>query len=291
MNQEHKMIIPKDKIIEIYNKEYLNGVSMVKLSEKYNTYPAYFSMWFKKLNLKARTNKENSRKYHHNENYFETIDTENKAYWLGFIYADGYIVNNRIYNSGGFGVSISEKDRSHLDKLNRDLDSNYRICDYEVKGGYKIGAKYCRLLVSGSKIKEDLIKQGVLPNKTNILKPPILNPELIKHFIRGYLDGDGSIWVALKNDTDRVDCYNVEFIGTDEMLNFINEYLISKGLLSKNYKHSKRREYQIVSSFKFGGNMLAYKVLSHLYENSNIYLDRKYELYLSLKELINSRSL
>ena len=115
-NQEHKMTIPKDKIIEIYNNEYLHGISTVKLGKKYNVSPAYFCRWFNKLGLPIRSNKENSRKYYINHNYFEIINTEEKAYWLGFIYADGYVQSNR--NTKNIGITLSNIDYNHLIKFN-----------------------------------------------------------------------------------------------------------------------------------------------------------------------------
>ena len=65
---------------------------------------------------------------------------------------------------------------------------------------------------------------------------------------------------------------------------------IKPSIAQEKSKLNKRKDGQIVSEFKFGGNQLVYRVLSHLYDNSNIYLDRKYEKYLELKQLIISRS-
>lgn len=281
------MILDDDKIIKIYNEEYLKGISGLKLGQKYNVNDKYFYRRFKKLGLKVRSNKENSRKYHFDENYFEEINTEDKAYWLGFIYADGYVKTK----DNILGIALSIKDKKHLEKFNNCLDSNYPIHEYKTSGGYKKGNGYCRLEVKSDKIKQDLIKHGVVPNKTNILEPPNIKRDLIKHFIRGYLDGDGCIWVGNKNNPKLLERYNIEFLGTDSVLNYINNYLVEEGLLKRMYPHIKRKKEQLVSTIKFGGNQISYKVLSHLYEDCNMYLDRKHELYLELKKLINSRSL
>ena len=116
-----------------------------------------------------------------------------------------------------------------------------------------------------------------------------MDDSLIRHFIRGYFDGDGSVWSCL-NKNQNIPTYSVSFLGTDELLLFIMDYLLNNNLINRRYKLNKRKDGQIVSEFKFGGNQLVYRVLSHLYNNSNIYLDRKYEKYLELKQLIISRS-
>ena len=287
MNQEYKMTIPKEKIIEIYNNEYLKGVSTVKLGKKYNVSPSYFCRWFHKLGLNVRSNKENSRKYNINHDYFNNINTEEKAYWLGFLYADGYVISKD--NSRYVGIAISSIDYNHLVKFNNDTNSTYPIHTYIQTSGYSNNSEYCRVVVTSDNMYNDLINHGVVEHKSNVLKPPQLDHNLIKHFIRGYFDGDGSVWSCL-NKKQNIPTYSISFLGTDEMLLYIMEYLLENRLISRKYKLNKRKDFHTVSDFKFGGNQLGYKTLNHLYEDSSVYLDRKYNKYLELKQLINSRS-
>ena len=249
--QKYKMTISEEKIIEIYNNEYLLGVSTVKLGEKYNVCPSYFSRWFHKLGLKMRSNKENSRKYEINHSYFETIDTEEKAYWLGFIYADGYVYVNK--SQKGMGIAISVTDYNHLVKFNNDIKSSYPIKTYMQSDGFGKNTEYCRTLITSEKIYDNLITHGVLEHKTNILKPPNLDKNLIRHFIRGYFDGDGSVWCCL-NKKQNIPTYSISFLGTDDLLLFIMNYLVDNNLINRTYKLNKRKEFQVVSNVKFGGN-------------------------------------
>ena len=76
-----------------------------------------------------------------NSNYFETIDTEHKAYWLGFIYADGYLSISG--KTKRMGVSLCLKDKVHLQNFSKCIESNYPIHEYEVSNGYKIGWCEC----------------------------------------------------------------------------------------------------------------------------------------------------
>ena len=84
----------KEETLEIYNNYYLKGISTCKLAEMFGHTHKYYLYAFNKYNLPVRSNKINSRKYNLNQNYFENIDSHEKAYWLGFIYVDGYIRKN-----------------------------------------------------------------------------------------------------------------------------------------------------------------------------------------------------
>ena len=66
-----------------------------------------------------------NKKYDVNENYFSSIEGEERAYWLGFLYADGYV---RIKGkSGQLTLKLSSKDRDHIVLFNKCLESNYPI--------------------------------------------------------------------------------------------------------------------------------------------------------------------
>jgi hypothetical protein len=271
-----------EKILSIH-QEYQNGATMIDLGIKYKTHFSYFSSHFKKLNLEIRSNKVNSKKYFCDEDYFEIINSEEKAYWLGFIYADGYISEAKYGKY--FGIALSSVDKELLEKLKLHMKSTYNIKEYIQTSGYSNNTKYCRYLVCSTKIVNDLKSHGVLAHKTNVLRAPNINYDLIKHFIRGYFDGDGC--VCLNNAKSA--SYSVSFIGTDNILNFISNHLLEQNIITKTPTLYKRKPNHIVSNIRFGGNQIAYKILNYLYDNSKVYLDRKYNKYLQLINLINSR--
>ena len=133
------------------------------------------------------------RTYTVNENYFNNIDTEDKAYWLGFLYADGYITQR------GFGLAVKSEDRPHIQKMLDAMDSDYDIKDYvtstKTKNNYGEHG-YSRVIVSHKQLREKLIQYGMVENKSLILEPPKIEfgtDELKRHFIRGFFDGNGSI--------------------------------------------------------------------------------------------------
>ena len=236
---------------------------------------------FKKHNLKIRSNKENSRRYEVDHNFFNNIDTEEKAYWLGFIYADGFVSNIKGTTSRKVGISLAEIDKQHLEKFNASLESTYPIGEYTVSGGYLEGVKYCRVLLTSNQLFDDLVRHGCVEHKTSILEKPNIDDKLIKHFIRGYVDGDGSITKINR------ECYGYEYglniVGTDSMLTFISEHFIDNNVTDKPIYLEKRKEEHSVSYIRYGGNFKSEVLLDYLYKDATIYLDRKYKRYLELK--------
>lgn len=272
----------EEEVRNIYNREYIDKhIGAYTLSKTYNV-----DMYdlFHKYNLSLRNNKEKNKKYICNINYFEDINTPEKAYWLGFIFADGFIGKNNGYDR--FGISISVVDKQHLYKFKEMINSTHPINTYTVSSGYKQGVEYCRIIIAEEKLVNDLIKQGCVHHKTNILQPPNIPKSLRKHWIRGYLDGDGSIIV---HNTEYGDSYSIGFTGTDNILNWIMDELFDDKIINRRYPITKRKSEQIVSTFSFGGNYLVKKFLDYIYNNATIYLQRKYDRYLNLCKLIQDR--
>ena len=269
----------KQEMVEMY----LSGKSSVEIGKRFNITNTNVIGYLNRAGIKRRTNKENSRKYSVNNDYFDKIDNEEKAYWLGFLYADGYVIADR----DAFGVALSIKDINHLYKLNSCLNSIYNVKIYNQKKGYSKGNDYCRLVIYSEKIKKDLIKYGCFENKTNILKAPPINKKLFKYFIRGYLDGDGCITKSLnkKNTFD----YKVKFCGTIDLLNFIKEFIEEKNIAKINRFYTRKKG-QIVKQLELGGNNQVKKFLDLIYDNPKIYLERKYDIVKEFYKYINSRA-
>ena len=284
--------VPEEELIKyIYEKYYMNQrLSMAKVGNIFGKGSHYYSNKFKEYGLKARSNQEKGKIYICNEDYFESIDTEDKAYWLGFIYADGYIQAKRETNTRKIGLSISNKDIEHLRKFKKCLNATHEIREYKVTSGYSNNTVYCRLLITSEKLAHDLEEKGCFENKTNILKFPTkeqVPQHLIRHFIRGYFDGDGSIWhTSQKDNKDKT--YSIDFCGTDDFLTGIMRELIRVGIINHTYKFDKRKKGQTVSRFRFGGNLQAKAFCEYIYKDATICLQRKYDRYKDLVELLES---
>jgi len=200
-----------------------------------------------------------------NEKIFENIDTEEKAYWLGMLMADGNVDEKR----NSIELCLKEEDYEHICKFKDFLGSDHKI-GKKTKHDKKYNKDYVsyRLGFRSIKIKQDLMKLGCTPRKSKTLEFPIIPNNLIRHFIRGYFDGDGCV---RKGTTTYI---SLEILGTEQFLREITDYFnIDEHIHS--FKHSD------VKRFCIAGNE-ADKILSHLYKDSTIYLERKYLKYCRL---------
>lgn len=268
--------ITNEEIIKIYNDEYLNGDSTIVIGNRYNIHYSTLRNKFLKLNLKLRSNKENSRKYFCNDNIFHVIDTPEKAYWIGFLSADGYVFN-RNGKEKKVGLSLSVKDLEHLEKFKKFISATYPIHKYTSSGFSE--SEYCRIVVSSDSMYDDLLKNGVVEHKTEILKPPNTIPKyLTKYYLLGYFDGDGSIYLS----RGRSPFYSISIVGTDAICTFINDLLIENNIINVPKRIEKRKKEQTVSFIRFGGNRIVSKILGFLYDgiDPDVPLKRKKELYI-----------
>lgn len=266
-----------------YYKLYQNGVSTFQLEKLFGHNHSYFLSNFKKYGFEIRSNKINSRKYKANFSYFQNIDSHEKSYWLGYIYADGYVMEMK-NGRKRFGMTLSSKDKSQLEKLKKCLEATYPIKDYEQHQGYSIGSTYSRLIIDSEEMFDDLVSHGVLLNKTNIIKPPNIDKEFISSFILGYFDGDGSIFL----NNCKSPFYSICIVGTDELLAFIHNYFVELEITNRELHLEKRKENQNVSYIRYGGNNLVARIMEILYENIDLSLplERKRQLYLNCKNRI-----
>lgn len=262
--------------IEIINR-YKDGLSLDKLSALYSIYGRTNIYNLLRDNNVMRNNSEMGRKYFYDRDYFKVIDSEEKAYWLGFIYADGYIVNGiKGKNKDSLGITLKNQDIEHIEKFKRSIKSNHPINIYKTK----YDTDCARIIIQDEELVDDLIKLGVLRNKSLILKFPernIVNDKFIYHFIRGYFDGDGSFKRKGKNQKG----YDFSLLGTFEFLSEVKRHLIIDNEIRKCNKNNNSNNYHLT----FGGNKKVKQVSKLLYENANIYLDRKYKRYKEIENM------
>lgn len=203
--------------------------------------------------------------YHCNYDYFEIIDTEDKAYWLGFIYADGNI--NKAERT--LTINLQGKDNSHLAKLNKCINGNFPVKVFEQKHGDK-SYLMCQILVYSTKMAKDLINNGVFPNKTDKIQFPVLRDDLVRHFIRGYFDGDGSV-CERKHKKGPSDLACSFTCGSLLFLEKLREILFQNNIKSYLVKSDGNKTYLSLAGLQNPDVFLHY-----IYDDSTIYLDRKY---------------
>lgn len=242
---------------KIIAEEYqTTDIALVSLAKKYKTCPNRFSKYLKKQNILTR------RKVFFEDRLFKTIDSEEKAYWLGFLYADGCVTYSTNKHRYVIEICLAEKDKLHIEKFKIFLNTLTTI-------KYREKTKAFRLSICSKLMCEDLINLGCFSNKSLTLQFPTeeqVPKKFIKHFIRGYFDGDGCISNG-----------NVSLLGTFEFLNSIKELFNFTELpISKDKRHLNNTFYL---RFRRAESSL---FLHTIYNNSNVYLERKYNKYVDI---------
>lgn len=225
------------------------------------------------------------KEYDVNENFFEIIDNEEKAYILGFFYADGCNQNN----NGSKSISFTqlEQDVDILDKIKDAMESNHKYCEMiqETNGKRKF-----RLQFYSQKLSDDLFNLGAVYNKSLILKfPTTLSEQLMPHFIRGYFDGDGCIWMGKpkimefndKKDPNKVKnrfIFNTKFTftGNFDFINSLQDYLVTTLKFKKTkLNFSKAKETKHICTMEYSGKNQIKTLYDYMYTNATIFGNRK----------------
>ena len=217
-----------------------------------------------------------NRRYDVNHNYFEVIDTEDKAYWLGFLYADGCV---RKTKSGSQVVlKLSQKDEDHLNLFKNNIESEHKVTHHRnntvSKKGTPSFSNNCIIRINSNKLVEDLIKQGCIPRKTFTIDKPTIDEKFYKDFIRGYYDGDGNFFYSEKTKMSVVTivCASKKF------RTFLIEVMSKLPNIGKIHEDSDKYTIKIV-------NIVGIRsFLDYIYYDSKTYLKRKKEYYERYKE-------
>ena len=202
-------------------------------------------------------------KHNLNKEYFKNIDTEEKAYWLGFIAADG-CVYKMSKNAYRLQINLSYKDIEHLELFNKCLESDYKINVKKLKN-----SDICELKIASKQLTDDLIELGITPNKSLKVEMPNIDIDLIPHFIRGYFDGDGCITYS---ETPTRFRYKFSIVGGESMLESINTYM-NQDIEIYTINHSDALDLCTSNKQKI------INIYHYLYDNANIYLTRKKEKF------------
>ena len=256
-------MIEKEILENYINKE----LSYKEIAKIFNVNEKTIKINAKKYGLTSKIGSQGARKHKFNERYFENIDSEEKAYWLGFIAADGCVYKNK--QSYRLQINLKGSDIDHLKKFQKAICSDYKITEKKVG---KAQSNTCQLKINSTKMCNDLIKNNIIERKSIIFEPPILNKNLMRHFIRGYFDGDG--WITSYKRKDSNGYRNeVGIIGGKKALNYFIDFL-PKGF-------SKYEKYKDDKIIQISGSSIKTisETYNYLYENATIFLDRKKNVF------------
>lgn len=242
------------------------GYKAKDIAKKYNVSISTILNFLRKNKIVIRKRK-NYNKYTCNESFFENIDTESKAYFLGLLYADGNISNK---NQTNIRLTLIEDDKHILEQFKKEL--NYQCPLSFHKSNNQKQKNTLTLYICNYKIKESLIKQGCIPKKSLILKFPTEEQvpyNLIHHFIRGYFDGDGCISLSGTPTFSILSTKNV----VSNINNIFNKE-IGIGL-----KNLELHPNGINMQYRISGQKQIIKVFKYLYKDANFFLKRKFNKF------------
>jgi len=235
------------KIAEITNIPYNRVKEYIK--EKYPNYKPYKS-----------TNRKRAAKYNIDARYFRDINTEEKAYWLGFIFADGNLAPNKLT------IRLSKKDEDLLYSFVKAIRYDGPVKQEKKTTNQKKDAETAVVQINCTEMVRDLSLYIPIGKKSDIIQVPNIDQRLLNHFIRGYFDGDGYVVKKRKNIGF---VGNIIFLSQLRSIFEINKLSTSKdGYLKKYNKTYGELRY---------GKIVGSRIMDWMYANSSVYLKRKFD--------------
>lgn len=220
----------------------------------------------------AKSTSELNRKYPIVEDFFDKINTEEKAYVLGLLYADGWNQTER----NSINLGLKETDKEILEKITALIQPTKPLqyvstSNQRKKTGFENSQNQYRLIIANRHISQRLIELGCGKAKTHNLKFPTeeqVPSHLIRHFVRGYFDGDGSV----SGDKQK----QFSFVGTTDFLLPLQQILIkelnfSKTKLDRRHKDNDNN----IRSLRYCGINQCITFRDWIYKDATIYLERK----------------
>jgi hypothetical protein len=205
--------------------------------------------------------------------YFDAIDSHEKAYWLGFLTADGCVCT---VPCSSLSVALQVGDIAHLRRLALDMgDSRIPVLS-QAHGTVRL-AWYSKQIV------ESLIRLGVEPRKSGVGILPSYPLCYERDFWRGIFDGDGCIGVQSRSR--QATSYSLSLAGSRDILNGFQVWMQGFGVAPQKIVQARNQNGPAGTYvFYVCGNRQVERLLSAMYEGATRCLDRKYELYRALHE-------
>lgn len=250
-------------------------LSQRKIAEKLDISQQVVSNYLKKHGLKARSVETWARKYEESSELekFQKPAGDWYAYWLGFIAADGCVHKGK--NSSMVRLKLHLKDKHHIKEFKRGLGINNPIKE---RPNDKSIAAYIEF--HGNKFVEILAKWGIDENKTSSFRFPEMPKELLPAFVRGYFDGDGTIYWRSKGYKPQPVCRFIS--GSVNFLNELADYLSQfKILCSPIYKNGASNAFVLPLSNKREN---LERFAKFIYPKGVVCLQRKRDLFLPILE-------
>jgi len=211
------------------------------------------------------------RRYTCDDHFFDVIDSESKAYWLGFIAADGCVTGKN-----SLSIGLQARDREHLERLKNALDATNPITMGRTSSGFPTAT----LFVTSPALTAGLEGNGIVRRKSKTLEwPRHLDASLLRHYLRGYFDGDGWFSVSCsgyvrKSDGQRSLALSWGIIGTDSFCADAQDFLV-RGVGVRRVGLHSHWATAGMSTLTYGGNVQVSRIYWLLYDDARVWLPRK----------------
>ena len=267
------------EIISLYN----NYNQVKNIAAKFNISVPNLRYW---LRHRKEVNWRGKKRLSVNENYFDDINTSNKAYIIGFISADGSVDNEK---RPGISIQIQARDKQILEEIKKEMEYKGEIKDSEKmtpKSGLR---KYSRLRICSKYLSEKLTSYGVAPRKTyKFALPSCINESNFRYFLRGYFDGDGCLYINPNVGKSCGPRYAVTLVCETSFSHQLQKKLYE--LLNIKFRFVKAKS-TIITPLVIDSALPVEKFMDWLYEGEkSMWLKRKYETYMVMKKLRRTRN-
>lgn len=259
-----------DYIVDLYVNQ---NKTTKEISQKLNIGIWSITNQLIKRNIKRRSPSAFNRKYYLNEDYFKIIDTEEKAYFLGFLYADGAIYANNKNNRHYFHLTLHSSDLEILEVFKKSIPTNVPLRYYSKRN-------HTSLMISSEKMTKDLINLGCMPCKSFKIRFPTVEQvpdNFVRHFIRGYFDGDGCISFSEKHR--RIE---MRIMSNINFCYALERYLSKNCNIDKFYSQpifESKNGGEFYTNVAFGKSEYIINFYKLIYNNATVFLNRKKKIF------------
>lgn len=252
-------------------RDYQNGIRGLTLQTKWQISRSTMGRI-----LEASDITTSKRKYRYNERYFRAITSEARAYFLGYLTTDGYIVEG----PKRYVVTLTSTDPEIPRAFAAALGNGIPVYEIPPRHQRRNSTEY-RVSACSKLMAADLVALGVRQAKS--LREVFCEDvpaRLTRHYLRGLFDGDGTIGVYPNGDQRPQ--LRMGIVGSKQLLNRVAETLTERVRIPL-LKARCRTEDNGLYCLQYSGNILARDICAWLYDRATIYLPRKRNIYLSVK--------
>lgn len=256
--------------IEQSIQRYSEGMSQSAIGALFGVSGNAIKGLLERRGIQARTISDAKRRLPCNHNYFNEPLDEAHTYWIGFLLADGFISEHQPGRNERVSVRLCAEDRGHLEKLAGSLGSGHKILTVDEAGG----AQSVQLSIASPELANSLMRYNVMPRKSAMhLFSELIPADLLRHYFRGYFDGNGSIarhlrskWVISNTASESFLTHFVQWIGD------------AIGGNTARITHSWG-----IHRVAWSGTHRCREILDLMYAEATVFLDRKMVLYQELR--------